>query len=173
MKCAALRHAVLALPAAVALTACGGSAPAAESAAALPSTAAPATAPPSTAAPAAAPAPLTCRQQFDAWKKAIVPAQTRFNTAIDAFSATSAITSAQAHALESASQAEEDSPLPVCADPKGYWQQSMAQFVAVGTVASPGGAVAEGATLPLIHKAETDLNLLSAELLKTIGESPF
>ena len=173
MKYAALRFAVLALPVAVALTACGGSAPAAESAAVPPSTAAAAVAPPSTAAPAAAPAPLTCKQQFDAWEKAIVPTQTRFNTAMDAFSPTTALTSAQAHALESASQAEEDSPLPVCADPKGYWQRSMAQFVAVGTVASPGGALAEGATLPLIHKAETDLNLLNAELLKTIGERPF
>ena len=47
----------------------------------------------------------------------------------------------------------------------------MAQIVTAGTAASAGGALAEGAALPLIEKAETDFTLMDAELLKTIGES--
>lgn len=157
-----MRHAapaLLAAIAAIALTACGSSAPAAPPAATH-----------SAAAAAAAPAP-TCKQQSDAWKTANATTLASFKAALVPFTGRGAVTAAQATALSTAAQAAGNAPPPSCADPKGYYQQAMAQLVTAGTAASGGGALSELGALTPMENAESDITLLDGELLKTIGAS--
>lgn len=113
-------------------------------------------------------APLTCKQRSDAWKKASHPRLTRFKRALTPFTA-GTVTSRQAHRLTRAARAALDAPPPGCADPKGYYQQALAQIETAASAAEGGGALSELGALTPLESANTDLELLGAELHRTIG----
>lgn len=143
----------------VTLAACGGQS----------STAPPAASPsPSPAATTATATALTCKQQGARWKAQHRPVIRRFKRSLTPFQAGS-VTSAQANALTSASQAMLVASLPACADPKGYYTQALANLATAGQAASGGGALSELGAMTPMENALTALNELSAELKQTIG----
>jgi hypothetical protein len=150
-----------AIVAVLALAACGGHA------AAAPPAASP-SASPSPSATTATAAALTCKQQGAQWKAQHRPVIRRFKRSLTPFQSGS-VTSAQANALTSASQAMLAAPLPACADPKGYYTQALANLATAGQAASGGGALSELGALTPMENALTALNELSAELKQTIG----
>lgn len=153
-------------PAAVAaavlgLAACGShasSAPPAASASAHP------------AATVTAASDLSCKQQGARWKAEHRGTIREFKDALVPFQS-GTVTSAQAHALTTASQAMLMAPLPACADPKGYYAQVMASLATAGQAASGGGLLSELGAMTPMENALTALNELSAEIEQTIGSS--
>ena len=142
----------------LALAACG------DHASATPTAASPSPRPAATTATAA----LTCKQQGTQWKAEHRRTIRKFKDALVPFQSGS-VTSAQAQALTAASQAMLASPLPECADPKGYYTQAMANLVTAGTAASGGGGLSELGALGPMENALTSLTELSAEMRQTVG----
>jgi hypothetical protein len=157
MKSFAVAAAVAAV---LALAGCG-----AHAAAAPPAPSATATATPS---PSPTVAALTCKQQGAQWKAANQARIRRFKRALVPFES-GTVTTVQAHALSSTAQAMTNNPLPVCADPKGYYTQAMANLATAGAAASGGGALSELGALGPMENALTSLTELSAEMKQTIG----
>lgn len=133
------------------------------------STSSPATT--TTTTTAAATAAQTCKQQAAQWKTSNAAHIASFKAALTPFSTGGTVTSAQAKALSSSAQALQDSPIPACSDPKGYYSTAMANLVTAGAAASGGGALSELGALAPMENASTALTELSGELTQTIGSS--
>jgi hypothetical protein len=152
-----------AVAAALAISACGASAPAARTAATHGATVTPTTAP--------SPTPtLTCKQQGDQWKTDHAALIRRFERALTPFS-NGTVTSAQARDLARTAQEMTDTPLPACADPKGYYTQAMANLSTAGTAAEGGGMLSELGAITPLENADTAIHELEAEMMETMGSS--
>ncbi len=62
-----------------------------------------------------------------------------------------------------------NAPVPACADPKGYYGQTMSNLVIAGTAASRGEALSELGALTPMENASTLLTELAVELKQAIG----
>lgn len=121
--------------------------------------------------------PLTCAQQYQAWKTgpADILAKRTFGPDATALTAAGnsddipAMDSALAKLGQDAGQLEQD-PMPVCADPAGYWTQMLADLKAAGDNAGStsglGGLITAMAPAEKVKPRETEL---SAELARTAG----
>ena len=154
-----------------ALLACGLAAAAITGCSSAPAAITPAT-PQATASASHGPsaAPLSCKQQGDAWKKDHGGLISRFQKTLTPFSS-GTVTSAQARALATTAREMADAALPACADPKGYYTQAMAALTTAGEAASGGGALDELGAIAPLENALTALNELQAEMVQTIGSS--
>jgi hypothetical protein len=119
--------------------------------------------------------PLSCKQQYTTWRNgpARAAGQRVMNdlTAIQSASRganTSQMTYAL-RALSSDSSALERYPMPACADPAGYWLQSLKYMSASAAMsaARPGTPVMSSAVF--MQKAQSLRSKLSAELARTVG----
>jgi hypothetical protein len=113
---------------------------------------------------------VPCKVRMSAWIKATANVQAADKRALAPFSSPSAmVTNAEGAELATASQAAENAPPPRCADPKGYYGAALAELTTAGSSASSGGGILAAVT-PM-ENAETDLSMLDAELVSTVGSS--
>lgn len=120
---------------------------------------------------ASAAQPLTCTQQYDAWKTGPAHARARqLDTDLTKVSAASSAEdiTALTSALEAAGAEAavlQRYPMPACADPHGYWGQVLARIKAAGdnagSASGPGGILLAEAPLKQVPALEQKL---SAEL---------
>ena len=121
--------------------------------------------------------PLTCAQQYQAWKTgpADMLAKRTFGPDDTALTAAGnsddipAMDSALAKLGQDAGQLEQY-PMPACADPAGYWTQMLADLKAAGDNAGAtsglGGLITAMAPAEKVKPLDADL---SAELARTAG----
>lgn len=126
---------------------------------------------------AAAAKPLTCKQQYAAWKNGAAKANVaKFKGAAAALKAPGAsddlpaVLKAVRQIGSVAGDMEAQPAMPSCADPKGYWMQYLGELKAVGDDA--GSASGLGGLLlleaPMKH-ATAIQSKLDAELKHTVG----
>lgn len=127
----------------------------------------------------AAARPLTCKQQYAAWKTGPAHAQAMTlkadGKALDAAGSSEDIKMilSSLKTIGADATALQAYPMPACADPKGYWPQVLADMKAAGDNADGasglGGLLLAEAPLKKVQPLETKLN---AELAKTAGIKP-
>lgn len=123
--------------------------------------------------------PLTCAQQYTAWKTGPARAGAdRLKADLSAFSAAGKSEDipemdSGLKAMGADATAMESYPMPKCADPAGYWPQTLAAMKAsgdnAGSASGLGGLIL--AEAPLKNAAPLE-SKLSAELAKTAGVKP-
>jgi hypothetical protein len=124
--------------------------------------------------------PLTCKQQYTAWKTGSAGALAKSTFGADDAALTAAGKSEDIPAMDAAlkkfgSDAAQLQayPMPACADPAGYWPQMLADIKAAGDNAGStsglGGLVTAMAPLQKLKQLEAKL---SAELVRTAGVKP-
>jgi hypothetical protein len=121
--------------------------------------------------------PLTCPQQFAAWRTGPANAIAKGPLTADLNAAQSAAkaedipkTNSALKAVGADAQHLEAYPMPACADPAGYWPQYLAELTAAGDNAgsSPGLAGLMTAMAPLQQLKPIEATL-DAELARTAG----
>lgn len=126
---------------------------------------------------AAAAKPLTCKQQYTAWKTGPVrPKAQQLVSDARALSKSNddiPVMTSDLKALGADAAAMEAYPMPRCADPKGYWPQYLADIKAAGDNAGStsglGGLLLAEAPMKNVKQLQSKL---SAELVKTAGIKP-
>lgn len=122
-------------------------------------------------------APLTCKQQYAAWKGGPADAIAKQltgpdNTALQAASSNDDIPATDSALVKFGTDAKalESYPMPACADPAGDWAQVLAKIAAAGDNAGAtsglGGLMTAMAPLEQLKPLETRLD---AELKRTVG----
>jgi hypothetical protein len=124
-------------------------------------------------------APLTCPQQYQAWKTG--PAKSGGEKVVaDAKAISAAGKSVDIAEMDSSlktlgadASALEAYPMPACADPGGYWKQYLGAMKAAGdnagTASGLGGLILAEAPLKQVPAIQSKL---TAELAKTAGVKP-
>lgn len=132
--------------------------------------------PPASTAAGSPSQPLTCKQQFSAWRtgpaKALAEGFKADGTALDSAASAEDIPATDAALKKIGNDANQLNayPMPACADPAGYWTQILAGIKAAGDNAdsTPGLAGLLAAEAPMQHVKTLEAKL-NAELMRTVG----